>query len=82
MAKRRYHGDMLVGVSKTMEDGDGDMIRSDFKAPYNMPKEVKMMDYPKVDYAAYPEYPDTYADKDGEMDSAVRKVKSEATRRY
>lgn len=82
MARRRYHNDEMVGVSRKQMDGDGDMIKSDYNAPYNLPKEVKMMDYPKVEYAEYPEYADTYSDKDGEMDMAAREVRSHSRKRY
>jgi len=82
MAKRRYHNDDMVGVSKRMIDGDGDMLTNAESSPYNMPKEVKMMDYPKCDYAEYPEYADTYSEKDGEMDKAAREVRSHSRNRY
>ena len=73
MAKRFYD---MMGVSAKQEDADGDMIKSDYKAPYNMPMEVKMKNYPEMDYLSYPSYADDYKEKDKQTNRMVKKAKS------
>lgn len=55
MAKRYYGEEYYAGMagSKKQQRSDGAMISKDMSATANMPQNVVMRDYPKVDYAMY-----------------------------
>ena len=45
------------------------------KAHANMPQEVKMMEYPKVDYIGFPYLDDTIVGVDAQMKADVKGIK-------
>lgn len=79
MAKKFYG---MAGVSAKQEDAGGDMMSSNSSAPYNMPNEVKMQNYPAMDYLAYPEYADDYRSKDGQTNRMVKKARANSGEKY
>jgi len=72
----------LAGVSVKQEDGDGDMMPLRSMDPYNMPKEVKMQNYPMMDYLQYPNYADSYKEKDRQTNRMVRKTSANSGEKY
>lgn len=58
------------------------MIQEDKSAPSNLPREVIMREYPKVDYLYQP-IDDTMEGIDRQMDSSVRGVRKQlANKKY
>lgn len=68
MAKKYY------GNSK------GGMLQEDKSKPYNCPTEVKMADYPKVDYLSS-DIDDTMYGMDEQMNNAVRSARKFAAKK-
>ena len=72
----------MMGVSAKQEDAGGDMMPGRSSAQYNMPTEVKMQLYPKMDYLAYPEYADDYKMKDAQTNRMVKKARANSGEKY
>lgn len=73
MARKRFHG-MYEGVDerRRQEHADSMMIKEDRSSVANLPQQVVMRDWPKVDYTGFEGLDDTIRGVDQQMNDDAR----------